>query len=71
MSSFKILSANCRGLQDYKKRKDVFGFLRDKKASIVCPRILTTVVTQVFFSHFSYTSTPMIHRNSAFEVFVR
>ena len=36
MSSFKILSANCRGLQDYKKRKDVFGFLRDKKASIVC-----------------------------------
>ena len=36
MSNFKILSANCRGLQDYKKRKDVFCFLRDKKSSIVC-----------------------------------
>jgi len=32
----KIISLNCRGLQDSKKRKDVFRFLREKKSSIVC-----------------------------------
>ena len=32
----KIASLNCRGLRDTKKRKDVFKFLREKKASIYC-----------------------------------
>lgn len=36
MANFKILSMNCRGLADSQKRRDVFGFLRDKKCSIYC-----------------------------------
>ena len=34
--SFKICSYNCNGLNDSKKRKDVFDFLRKKKADIYC-----------------------------------
>ena len=29
MSDIKLISFNCRGLGDYKKRKDVFGYLRN------------------------------------------
>ena len=36
MNTVKILSLNCRGLRDFKKRKDVFRYLQDKKASIYC-----------------------------------
>ena len=32
----KISSTNCRGLGDYKKRKDVFNYLRNKKHGIYC-----------------------------------
>ena len=31
---FRICTFNCNGLNDYKKRKDVFDFLREQKASI-------------------------------------
>ena len=31
-----ILTMNCRGLQDMGKRKDVFHYLREKNASILC-----------------------------------
>ena len=34
--SFKICSYNCNGLNDSGKRKDVFEFLREKKADIYC-----------------------------------
>ena len=34
--AFKICSYNCNGLNDAKKRKDVFDFLRKKKADIYC-----------------------------------
>ena len=36
MTRFKITSANCRGLQDSKKRKDVFNYLREFTSSIFC-----------------------------------
>lgn len=36
MSEFKILSLNCRGLHDVNKRKDVFKYLREQKASLYC-----------------------------------
>lgn len=36
MDNLKILSINCRGLSDKKKRKDVFDYLRKKKCSIYC-----------------------------------
>ena len=36
MSSVKICSLNCRGLRNLQKRRDVFNFLREKKASIYC-----------------------------------
>lgn len=36
MSYFSITSVNCRGLNDSKKRKDVFNYLRDLKSSIYC-----------------------------------
>ena len=36
VNTIKILSMNCRGLQDNSKRKDVFNFLRNKKYSILC-----------------------------------
>ena len=36
MSSLQICTLNCRGLQDHKKRKDVFKYLRERKASIFC-----------------------------------
>ena len=32
----KISSTNCRGLGDYSKRKDVFGYLRNKRIGIYC-----------------------------------
>ena len=36
MTSFKIVSMNCRGLGYQQKRKDTFNFLRNKGASIFC-----------------------------------
>ena len=36
METLKIISMNCRGLQDVKKRKDVFKFLREKQFDIYC-----------------------------------
>ena len=36
MESIKILSANCQGLGDINKRKDVFNYLHSKKFNIVC-----------------------------------
>ena len=35
-NNFKILSVNCQGLNDFKKRKDVFDFLRHKAFNIYC-----------------------------------
>ena len=35
-SNVKIISVNCRGLSDVKKRKDVFNYLRNLKANIYC-----------------------------------
>ena len=35
-NKLKIISMNCRGLGDTNKRKDVFGYLREKSASIYC-----------------------------------
>ena len=32
----KILSANCRGLQDRKKRTDVLNYYKEKKPNILC-----------------------------------
>ena len=32
----KVLSANCQGLRDIKKRIDVLNYLKDKKADIIC-----------------------------------
>ena len=34
--NFKICSYNCNGLNESKKRKDIFDFLRQKKADIYC-----------------------------------
>ena len=36
IGDIKILSYNCRGLQDAKKRADVFQFLKERDASIYC-----------------------------------
>ena len=36
MGEIKIFSYNCRGLNDTKKRSDVFNFLKDRKADIFC-----------------------------------
>ena len=36
MSTIKIISANCQGLHDYKKRKDVFQYYRQLDCSILC-----------------------------------
>lgn len=36
MYELSILSLNCRGLNDYKKRIDVFNFLKDQKHHIYC-----------------------------------
>ena len=36
MTDIKILSANCQGLGNFEKRKDVFKYFRNMKASIVC-----------------------------------
>ena len=35
MSEIKIASFNCRGIQDYKKRKDVFAYLRNQEFNII------------------------------------
>ena len=35
-NNFKILSVNCQGLGDSKKRKDVFSYLRQKQCNIYC-----------------------------------
>lgn len=32
----KVLSANCRGIQDLKKRTDVITYLKDKNPNIIC-----------------------------------
>jgi exonuclease III len=36
MIQLKIISMNCRGLADFKKRKDVFMYLRKFNADIIC-----------------------------------
>lgn len=36
MSKLKLVSLNCRGLQDSKKRKDVFKYIRESNASVYC-----------------------------------
>ena len=36
MNDIKIYSANCQGLGDYQKRKDVFNYLRNTGANIFC-----------------------------------
>lgn len=36
MAGVKIISINCQGLHDYKKRKDVFQFYRQQKCNILC-----------------------------------
>ena len=36
MNDIKIISYNCRGLHDAKKRADVFQFLKERDASIYC-----------------------------------
>lgn len=36
MSKLKLVSLNCRGLQDYIKRKDVFKNIRESNASVYC-----------------------------------
>ena len=36
MSRFRIGAYNCQGLQDYKKRADVFKWLKRKKLDICC-----------------------------------
>ena len=35
MSEIKIASFNCRGIQDYEKRKDVFAYLRNQEFNII------------------------------------
>ena len=35
-SSIKVLSANCQGLQNLKKRYDVLAYLKEKHADILC-----------------------------------
>ena len=35
-SSIKVLSANCQGLQDLKKRCDVLSYFKDRNADIIC-----------------------------------
>ena len=36
MNEINILSANCQGLGDWGKRKDVFAYLHSKKYNIYC-----------------------------------
>ena len=35
-NSIKVLSANCQGLRNMEKRRDVLSYLKDKNANIVC-----------------------------------
>ena len=53
MDDIKIISYNCRGLHDTKKRADMFSFLKDRKANIYClqdlhftPNMQKTVYTE-------------------------
>lgn len=36
MAEIKIISVNCQGLNDAKKRKDIFQFYRQQKCNILC-----------------------------------
>ena len=36
MTSFKILTVNCRGIRDQYNRRDIFDYLRNKNFSIYC-----------------------------------
>ena len=36
MVNFRILSYNCRGLNDFKKRNDVFNYLKNLNANAYC-----------------------------------
>ena len=36
MDNLKLISYNCRGLNNTKKRRDVFDFLKTKQAHIYC-----------------------------------
>ena len=35
-NSIKVSSANCQGLQNYEKRRDVLSYLKEKQADIIC-----------------------------------
>ena len=35
-NSIKVLSANCQGLRNIEKRRDVLSYFKDKNANIVC-----------------------------------
>ena len=35
-NSITVLSANCRGLQNYQKRIDVLNYFKETKSNIVC-----------------------------------
>ena len=59
MNCLKILSMNCRGLGDICKRKDVFHYLRSKKAAIYCLQD----------THFTSKSESMIRSQWGFECF--
>ena len=36
MADIKIISVNCQGLNDYKKRKDIFQYYRQQHCNILC-----------------------------------
>ena len=55
----KILSANCRGLGDINKRKDVFDYLRKKNYSIYC----------IQDTHFTENKHPIIRSQWGFECY--
>ena len=44
----KIASANCRGLEDYSKRIDVFNYLRDIKLVYIVCKI------HILLQHYNY-----------------
>ena len=59
MANVKIFSANCRGLGDGKKRKDVFDYLRRKEYSIYC----------IQDTHFTKDLQPIIRSQWGFECY--
>ena len=59
IGSLKILSANCRGLGDVNKRKDVFDYLRRKNYSIYC----------IQDTHFTENTHQIVRSQWGFECF--